>query len=140
MPRVLWVFCHVDVATLRPFSKFLYRSVCFYVLFAICLIEDTCFYVFLAIRLIEYTCFYVFFAIRLKSAGQMALRRPLHAHLERFWDMPAKIALRSLLEAHFEHFWGLPAKLLSGGLCRLILSISGACWPNGSQEASGASL
>jgi hypothetical protein len=50
------------------------------------------------------------------------------------------MALRRPLEAHLEHFWGLMAKWLSGGPWRLILSISGACWPNGSQEAPGASF
>ena len=44
------------------------------------------------------------------------------------------------LEAHFEHFWGLLAKWLSGGPWRLILSISEACWPNGSQETPGGSF
>ena len=50
------------------------------------------------------------------------------------------MALRRLLEIHFEHFWNLLAKLFSGGLWKLILSISGTCWPNGSQVASGGSF
>ena len=33
-----------------------------------------------------------------------------------------------------------PFSRLSGSLWRLILSISGACWPNGSQEVSGGSF
>ena len=40
-------------------------------------------------------------------------------------------------EADFEHFWALLPKWLSGSLWRLILSISGPCSRNGSQEASG---
>ena len=44
------------------------------------------------------------------------------------------------MKAHFEHFWPQLAKWLSGSLWRLILSISGACWPNGSQERSGSSF
>ena len=51
-----------------------------------------------------------------------------------------QMALRKRLEAHFEHFWAQLAKWLSGGVWRLILSISGVSSPNGSQEASGSSF
>ena len=37
-------------------------------------------------------------------------------------------------------FWALLPKWLSGYLCRFILSISGPCCPNGSQEASEGSF
>ena len=52
-----------------------------------------------------------------------------------FLGPAGQMALRRSLEAHFEYFWGLLAKWLSGGFCRCILSISGACWPNGIQWA-----
>ena len=39
------------------------------------------------------------------------------------------MALRKPLEADFEHFRALFPKWLSGGLCRLSLSISGPCFP-----------
>ena len=45
-----------------------------------------------------------------------------------------EMALRKLLEVDFEHFCGLLPKWLSGGLWRLILSISGPCSRDGSQE------
>ena len=38
------------------------------------------------------------------------------------------------------HFWALLPKWLSGYLWRFILSISGPCFPKGSQEASGSSF
>ena len=50
------------------------------------------------------------------------------------------MALRRPLEADFEHFWALPPKWLSGSLWRLILSISGPCSYNSSQEASASSF
>ena len=53
--------------------------------------------------------------------------------------VPLVTALRKPLEADFEHFWNLLAKWLSGGFWKLIVSISRARWPNGSQEASGDS-
>ena len=49
-----------------------------------------------------------------------------------------QMPLRRPLEAHLEQFWGLLLKWLSGGLWRLILGLSGACSPNGTQEASGS--
>ena len=44
------------------------------------------------------------------------------------------------LEANFEYFGGLLAKRLSGGLWEVIVNISEACWPEGSQETSGDSF
>ena len=70
----------------------------------------------------------------------MALRRPLELHFQLFCGLLGKhgqTAFRMALDANFKHFWGLLAKWLSGGLWMPILSISGACWPNGSQDASG---
>ena len=57
-----------------------------------------------------------------------------------FLGRGCQIAFRKPLDAHFKHFWALAAKWLSGGIWRLILSIS---WPwllNGPQEASGGSF
>ena len=62
---------------------------------------------------------------------QIALRSPLEAHFDHFW---------SLLAKWLEHFWSLLAKWLSGGPWRLILSIPGAFWPNGSQKSPGGSF
>ena len=71
-------------------------------------------------------------------AGQMALtdKRLLEAHFEHFSGMLAKWLSGGPLGAHFEHFCGLLAKWLPSCLWRLIWTISTACLPNGSQEAS----
>ena len=50
------------------------------------------------------------------------------------------MALRRLVEADFVRFWSLVTKWLSGGVWRFNLSISGAWWLNGSQEACGGSF
>ena len=81
----------------------------------------------------------VFWAF-LGSAGQMAFRRPLEPHFQHFWAQGRQVALRRPLETHFEHFWAQFAKWLSGGLWKLILSISRLRWLNGSQEVSGGSF
>jgi len=46
------------------------------------------------------------------------------------------MALKKPLEANLEKFYDLLAKWFSGSLWRFILSNSGACSPNDSQEAS----
>merc|ERR1711965_319528 len=50
------------------------------------------------------------------------------------------MAPRRPLEAHFCNFWAQLAKWLPRSLWMLIFAISGLSWPNGSQEASGASF
>ena len=57
-----------------------------------------------------------------------------------FLGAAAQMALRIPLEVHFEHFWALLPKWFSGSFWKLILLISRACCPNGSQEASGGSF
>ena len=57
-----------------------------------------------------------------------------------FLGAAAQMALRIPLEVHFQHFWDLLPKRFSGSFWKLILIISGACCPNGSQETSGGSF
>ena len=63
-----------------------------------------------------------------------ALRKPLEAHSEDFWGLLAKlgglwrlICSQEVSRGSFAHFWILLAKWLSGGLWKLIFSISGTC-------------
>ena len=48
---------------------------------------------------------------------------------EAFLESAGQMPFKKVLQADFEHFYGPLAKWLSGGLWRLTLSISGACWP-----------
>ncbi len=61
----------------------------------------------------------------------------LDVRIYAFPGLAGQMGLRRAVEVPFEHFLDLLAKWLSGGFWMLILSISGVCWPHGSQGLSG---
>ena len=70
------------------------------------------------------------------NRSQEASGKPFRAIL----GLARQITLRMPLEARFEQFWSLLARWLSGGIWRVFFWNSGACSPDGTQEASRGSF